>query len=268
MAPEEQNATRGVVDDERGSIGGRPDDVVLEPLTVRELDVDEREAHPRALVEGALSMHLPLHQARVPTADFRAWRPRAAGRVAAARPAARPRDCQPQHGDRRQHDEQPQQRDRLPGEHVERPRERAVEPGRDGSDPAALLGAKLQVDRCLGRLGTGGVALAARGDELGDELIASNLQSGSLGRREVVARQPGTHRGEAGAQPGELGVEGVEASLEVVGLDTLCDDRAEAPRAARSRPGRARRGRARRCAQPRRLPRRRPSGRRIRRAYG
>ena len=36
MAPEEQNAARGVVDDERGSIGGRPDDVVLEPLTVRE----------------------------------------------------------------------------------------------------------------------------------------------------------------------------------------------------------------------------------------
>ena len=61
MTPDEENAPGRVGDHERHHVEGNANHVVLEPRTVRQLDIGEREPNPFALMQGALTMD-PIHR--------------------------------------------------------------------------------------------------------------------------------------------------------------------------------------------------------------
>ena len=61
MAPQQQQAPVRIVHDGSGGLVGETHDVVLEPVLARDLDVDEYEADPVALVDRSLTVHRPAH---------------------------------------------------------------------------------------------------------------------------------------------------------------------------------------------------------------
>ena len=63
VAPQQQHTTIGIVDHDTGRVARHAQHVVLEALAARQLDVDERQVHPLALVDRAFAVHGPLHRA-------------------------------------------------------------------------------------------------------------------------------------------------------------------------------------------------------------
>src|SRR4051812_10557170 len=63
VTPQQQHAAFGVVDDGAAGRRGHPQDVMVEPTMARDLDVDERQAHPLAVVDRPLPVDDPPHSA-------------------------------------------------------------------------------------------------------------------------------------------------------------------------------------------------------------
>ena len=61
VPPQQQHAALGIAHDGARRVARHADDVMLEALAVGDLDVDEHEAHPLALVEAPLAVHRPSH---------------------------------------------------------------------------------------------------------------------------------------------------------------------------------------------------------------
>ena len=60
MAPEQQNLVLAL-DDDAGRRRRHADDVMVEATDAGDVDVDQRHVEPRALVDGSLAVHGPLH---------------------------------------------------------------------------------------------------------------------------------------------------------------------------------------------------------------
>ena len=61
MAPQQQHAAIGIAHDRARGVVRHPHDVVLEAFAAGDLDVDEHEPDPLAVVETALAVHRPPH---------------------------------------------------------------------------------------------------------------------------------------------------------------------------------------------------------------
>jgi len=61
VPPQQQHAALGIVDHDAGRVARHAQHMVLETLPAREFDIDQRQAHPLALVDRAFAVHGPLH---------------------------------------------------------------------------------------------------------------------------------------------------------------------------------------------------------------
>ena len=69
VPPQQQHTAFGIVDDGSGRHVRHPYDVVLEALAARQLDVDQRQTDPLAVVDHPLAVHRPPHRCRQRATD-------------------------------------------------------------------------------------------------------------------------------------------------------------------------------------------------------
>ncbi len=65
MPPQQEHTAFRVVDDRARRLVRQAHDVVFEALAAGNLDVDQDEANPVAVVQNSLSVYLPAHRPRV-----------------------------------------------------------------------------------------------------------------------------------------------------------------------------------------------------------